>query len=307
MRRLPPLNSLRAFEAAARLETFSRAASELCVTHGAVSKQIQLLEGWLEVRLFKRSTIGVTLTRAGERYFREIEAALNRITSATASLTQRSQPAHLNITAPPTFAAKWLMPRLSRFSVACPTVEIRVNTKRDSVATCLRSSDIVIRRGPDRWKALESRLFLQESITPVCQTGLLRSKGAKRLSELSQHAWLHTDARSNDWKTWLKAAGIPGMQPPRSLYFDHSSLTIEAAIDGMGIGMAPISMVRQELQTGLLMTPFPGLVTPTPGYYAIYSRKRQADQGIIEFCSWLEREGMATRRKSVAAATLRRR
>lgn len=295
MRRLPPLNALKAFEAAARHESFSRAAVELCVTHGAISKQIDLLEQRLGIKLFRRTPGGVVPTEACRAYQAEIATALDRIAAATSSLSQREYPDSLNINAPPTFTIKWLVPRLSKFQIRNPSLEIRLGTKRGDASTALQSADIVIRRGPDNWRGVRSRLFLKEAITPVCAPRLMRRKALKTPADLGRQVWLYADARPADWRTWLEMAGIEGVTPLRSLRFDHSSLCLEAAADGMGIAMGPLSMIRNELDAGLLVMPFPKLVAATPGYYSICSRARADDPKIVQFRNWLESEGAGFR------------
>jgi LysR family glycine cleavage system transcriptional activator len=293
-RRLPPLNALRAFEAAARHESFSRAAAELCVTHGAVSKQIDLLERRLGVKLFRRMPGAVAPTEACRAYQAEIAAALDRIAEASARLAQRDYPDSLDINAPPTFTIKWLVPRLSKFQIDHPALEIRLSTKRAEVAAALRGADIVIRRGPDGWRGVRSRLFLREAITPVCAPRLARRRPLKEPADLGRHVWLFADARPADWETWLAAAGVRGLAPARTLRFDHSSLALEAAADGMGVAMGPLAMVRNELEAGSLVAPFAGLAAPTPGYYSICTRTHADDPKIVAFRDWLESEGSAT-------------
>jgi LysR family transcriptional regulator, glycine cleavage system transcriptional activator len=296
MRRLPPLNSIKAFEAAARYESFSRAAAELCVTHGAVSKQIDLLEKWLGVKLFRRTARGVVPTEACRAYQAEIGTALDRIAAATLSVNQRGDPDSLDINAPPTFTIKWLVPRLSKFQIRNPSLEIRLSTKRGDASTALQDAGIVIRRGPDNWRGVSSRPFLKEAITPVCAPKLIHRKVLKTPADLARQVWLHADARPTDWKTWLKVADIPDVTPLRSLRFDHSSLALEAAADGMGIAMGPLSMIRNELDIKLLVMPFPKLVATTPEYYSICSHANAENPLIVKFRSWLESEGMAFKR-----------
>jgi LysR family glycine cleavage system transcriptional activator len=289
MRRLPPLNALRAFEAAARHESFSRAAGELSVTHGAVSKQIAILEDRLDVKLFRRNPTGVTLTEAGSAYQVEVGAAFDRIAAATSRLALRKFPDALDISAPPTFTIQWLVPRFSRFQINHLALETRLSTRRENVSAALRSADVVIRRGPEIWRGVHSRLFLQETITPVCHPRL--AARIKSLADLRQHVWLYVEARPTDWNAWLAVAGMHGVAPQRLLRFDHSALALEAAADGMGIAMGPLSMANGELQAKRLRMVFPQLIASTPGYYAICRKGREVDPKIRQFCDWLASEG----------------
>ena len=291
MRRLPPLNALRAFEAAARHESFSRAAGELSVTHGAVSKQIAILEGRLDVQLFRRGPTGVTLTEAGSVYQAEIGIALDRIATATSRLSLRNFPDALDISAPPTFTIQWLVPRFSRFQINHPALETRLSTRREGVSAALRSADVVIRRGPETWRGVHSRLFLQEAITPVCHPRL--AARIKSPADLRQHVWLHVEARPADWNSWLAVAGVQGTASQRLLRLDHSALALEAAADGMGVAMGPLSMVNSELRAKSLRMLFPRLIARTPGYYAICRRGREMDAKVRRFYEWLADEGTA--------------
>jgi LysR family glycine cleavage system transcriptional activator len=290
MRRLPPLNALRAFEAAARHESFSQAAGELSVTHGAVSKQIAILEDRLDVKLFRRNPTGVTLTEAGSAYQAEVGAALDRIAAATSRLALRKFPDALDISAPPTFTIQWLVPRFSRFQINHPALETRLSTRREGVSAALRSADVVIRRGPETWRGVHSRLFLQEMITPVCHPRL--ATHIKSPADLQQHVWLYAEARPADWNSWLAVAGMQGLTPQRLLRFDHSALALEAAADGMGVAMGPLSMVSGELQAKRLRMVFPQLIASTPGYYAICRKGRETDPKVRQFYEWLTSEGV---------------
>lgn len=261
------------------------------MTHGAISKQIALLEHWLGVKLFKRSPGGVAPTLAGHAYRQEVAAALDRIASATTSLSGHDKPDTLDINAPPTFTIRWLVPRLSKFQIRHPALEIRLNTQRSDVSSALRGADVVIRRGPASWRGVDSQLFLREAITPVCSPRFLRRKSVESPADLARQVWLYADARPGDWSSWLRAAGVPNLMPERALHFDHSALSLEAAIDGMGVAMGPISMIQTEIEAGTLVLPYPKLVARTPGYYAICGRHSVAESKVRQFRDWLAGEG----------------
>ncbi len=259
------------------------------MTHGAISKQVALLEDRLGLLLFRRNSGKVVLTDAGKAYQVEITDALDRIASATSKVSRQGFPDALDISAPPTFTIQWLVPRLSRFQIRYPLLETRLSTRRESVNAALRSADVVIRRGPDVWKGVYSLLVLGEAITPVCHprlTARLRS-----FSDLSQQVWLHAEARPTDWTAWLAAAGISDLVPKRLSRFDHSALALEAAADGMGVAMGPLSMIGGELRAGKLQMPFPRSVVRTPGYYVICKKGRESEGKVRQFIEWMALEG----------------
>jgi LysR family transcriptional regulator, glycine cleavage system transcriptional activator len=291
MRRLPPLNALRAFEAAARHATFSGAARELCVTHGAVSKQIDGLEARLGVVLFHRAPRGVTLTDAGRAYMHDVGEALDRIAAATARLAAGHHPQSLRISAPPTFTIRWLVSRLSRFQLRHPALEIRLGTRRNHGPDALHDADIAIRRGPSDAPGIRSVPFLKEAITPVCHPSLASRASLRRPADLRARTWLYVEARPDDWPTWLAAVGSRSTRPVSSLRFDHTSLALEAAADAMGVAMGPLSMVRADIEANLLVAPFADSVVTTDAYYLLHACGREAESKIAAFCDWLVTEG----------------
>jgi LysR family transcriptional regulator, glycine cleavage system transcriptional activator len=294
MRRLPPLNALKAFEAAARHESYSRAAAELCVTHGAISKHVYALEASLGVRLFERTSTGVTLTRAGRLYASEIGLALDRVADATARMCAQKEPGSLEINAPPTFTIQWLVPRLSRFQVEHPGLEIRLKTGRHAAQAAVQESDAVVRRGPERWRGYVSRPLMKEAVTPVCSPRLLRQQPVRTPADLQRHTWLHAEARPDDWAVWLAHIGANGLTGARNVRFDHNSLALEAAADGLGFAMAPIAMIGNELASRTLVMPFPERIAPTPGYYFLCEKEKARRSGVQRFASWLARECQAS-------------
>lgn len=291
-KRLPPLNLLRAFEAAARHRSYSTAASELHVTHGAVSRQITRLEAHVGIKLFVRRSKGVELSPDGITYYKAVDDALNKIAAATDRLAQ-VQRDEIRVNAPPTFAMKWLVPKLSHFYASNEDVEISLRTEQDAWQLALRNADVVIRRGPDVWEGHHRTLFLDEFISPIAHTSLI-PRPAKSATELHDYVWLAVDARPTDWKMWLEAAGEPELMGKRLLRFDHSSLALEAVRDGTGIAMAPLSVVGAELKRHSAILVFPQVVAQTPGYYAICHPTKNAVPMIQRFIDWLKVEGRKT-------------
>ena len=265
-RALPPLNAVRAFEAAARLGSFKEAAVELGVTHGAISQQIRLLEDRLGApALFQRSTRRVTLTPAGTAFLEEISPALDRISSAVQRhrATRGEVPAAvLRVNALATFSMRWLLPRLSRFRDERPDIEVRLTTSNDPLDALADAFDVVIRGGPDSFHGFTSRLFLSERRLPVCSPALIAKLPLKEVSDLAQHTLLNVTSMPRLWHDWLVQAGQPRITPAATLTFDHFFLTIQAAIDGLGVAMGPTALIGDDAAAGRLIVPVPGVRLP---------------------------------------------
>jgi LysR family glycine cleavage system transcriptional activator len=293
MRQLPPLNALRAFEAAARCLSFTHAGDELHVTHGAVSRQIQSLEAWLGTPLFRRLNRRVELTEAGAALFAETSAALDRVALASARIREEGRVRVLRINALPTFTIRWLIPRLSGFQRRHPQVELRVTTSTERVDRLPEAFDLVIRGGPDRYRNYRADPFMEENRLPVCAPGLLRRLALAEPSDLRHHTLLHSDTLPGVWSDWLRLAGVPDLEPARALTFEHFYLSIQAAIDELGVAMGPSALVAEDLEAGKLVAPFPALSLPARSYYWYRPDGRGEDPVVDAFCDWLRHLGRA--------------
>ncbi|WP_028451059.1 transcriptional regulator GcvA [Chitinilyticum aquatile] len=285
---LPPLNSLRAFEAAARLNSFTMAAAELCVTHGAISKQIRQLEEWLGLRLFERSGGRVQLTETGWRYLVQIQDGFDIITNATLQLREPSSQRRLILNSTPTLAMRWLLPRLAHFQHDYPDIELRITTSDRDISRLETPFDIAIRRGPGDWPGYISRPFLEERELPLCHPKLLEKHAIQKAEDLAQHTLLMADTRPTAWQRWLTLAGVPDLKPRASQQFDHFYLALQAAIDGLGIALGPLPMMQHELDAGTLIAPLPFPAVPVRGYCWIVPRSLMNDPATTAFCNWLE-------------------
>lgn len=294
-RTLPPLNAVRAFEAAARLGSFKEAALELGVTHGAISQQVRLLEDWLgNPALFRRSTRRVMLTTAGAALLEEVGPALDRISSAVQRhrATRGAVPAAvLRVNALATFSMRWLLPRLSRFRDERPDIEVRLTTSNDPLDSLADTFDVVIRGGPDSFHGFTSRLLLSERRLPVCSPALVAKLPLKDVSDLAQHTLLNVTSIPRLWRDWLVQAGQPRLTPTATLTFDHFFLTIQAAIDGLGVAMGPTALIGDDVAAGRLITPFPDVSLPARSYFAYLPTGSESDSQSAVFCDWLEQEG----------------
>ena len=294
---LPPLNALRAFEAAGRLGSFKEAAVELHVTHGAVSQHVRLLEEWLGAPSFEPHNRRVLLTPAAKTYLAEIGPVFEQLSQAS---TRYGVPATisrtLSVNASATFTLRWLVPRLATFRVEHADVEVNVDTSNEPVESLKEMYDVIIRGGPDTFYGYSMRPFLSEDRLPVCSPALLHRLPLRVPDDLRQHTLLHTSSLPRLWPDWLAKAQIPALRPAATLTFDHFYLTLQAAIDGIGIAMGPTALVSDDLAAGRLVEPFAGQRLPSRSYCTYVPDGKSEDDVVVLFRSWLEREGMRARR-----------
>jgi len=298
-RSLPPLNALRAFEAAARLGSFKAAAGELGVTHGAISQHVRLLEDWLRAPLFERHNRRVVLTPAARVYLSEIEPAFDRVASATARYGYNDS-AVLRVNGPATFALRWLVPRLATFHEQHPSVKVRLETSNEPLEALQDSYDIIIRGGPDSFYGYSVRPFLSEERLPVCSPALLDRLPLQTFHDLRRHTLLHTLSLPRLWNDWLAKAGVADLKPDAVLILDHFYLTLQAALDGIGIAMGPTALVSDDLAHHRLVAPFPGPFLPARSYCTYVPETKEKDELAVAFRSWLEREGNTKRKTGKA-------
>jgi LysR family glycine cleavage system transcriptional activator len=290
-RRLPPLNALRVFEAAARVESFSAAADELCVTHGAVSRQVGQLEAWLGHDLFERRGRRVVLTAPGRAYLSEISAALDRIALATNEQLRVTRQQIIRVNAPTTFALRWLLPQLSNFQLTNPAVEVRLTTSDEPIERLRDECDVAIRGSEQKPAGYVVNEFLSEVRLPVCSPKVLEAHPIHHVSDLAHHTLLHTATYPGLWAEWLAACGNPRLAARNSQQLDHFYLTLQAAIDGLGIAMGPTALVALDVEEGRLVFPFDGPALPAWRYCSYVHHARLEDPAINTFLTWLRELG----------------
>ncbi|MDP4006298.1 LysR substrate-binding domain-containing protein [Methylobacterium sp. NEAU K] len=291
MRRiLPSLNALRAFEAAARLGSFKAAAGELGVTHGAISQQVRLLEDWLRAPLFERHNRRIVLTPAARAYLSEVGPAFDRVAAATAGYG-RNDVAVLRVNAPATFALRWLIPRLASFRERYPEIRVRVETSNQALEALPDVYEVIIRGGPDSFYGYAMRPFLSEQRLPVCSPALLSRLPLQTFQDLKRHTLLHTLSLPRLWDDWLSEAGISGLETDATLTLDHFYLTLQAALDGIGIAMGPTALIADDLAQRRLVAPFPGPFLPARTYCTYVRASKTAGDPTSAFLSWIEQEG----------------
>jgi LysR family glycine cleavage system transcriptional activator len=289
---LPPLNALRAFEAAARLGSFKAAAAELHVTHGAVSQHVRLLEEWLSAPLFERHNRRVVLTPAARAYLAEIGPAFEQVDSATAryGYVGSVSPRVLRVNGPATFALRWLVPKLAGFQRLYPGVEVSLETSNEPVEALQDTYDIIIRGGPDTFYGYSMRPFLSEERMPVCSPALLNHLPLKTTRDLVHHTLLHTSSLPRLWSDWLAKANVPDLKPATTLRLDHFYLTLQAALDGLGVAMGPTALIANDLACGRLVAPFASPRLPARSYCTYVPEAKETNELVVAFCSWLEQE-----------------
>jgi len=295
-RGLPPLRALRAFEAAARHLSFTKAGAERFVTQAAVSHQIRALEEDLGVRLFRRMNRRLMLTEEGQRYLPAVSRAFDLLREATTALRAHDIPGPLTVSVLPSFAARWLVPRLGRFFARHPDIDLRIDP---SVAICDFAQgdvDVGIRYGRGDYPGLRADRLLDEDIFPVCSP-LLKAgpPGLHRPEDLRHHTLLHDDSHA-DWRTWLLAAGVDGVDPERGTIFTDSSMLIQAAIAGQGVALARGVLVADALAAGRLVRPFRLSLPAEFAYYFVYPERVAAHPKVRAFRDWLLEEAQGERR-----------
>ena len=297
-RRLPPLNALRAFEAAARHLNFSRAADELSVTPGAVSQQIQNLEDYVGAALFKRTPKGLLLTDAAQTALPALREAFDRLAEAASLLTAAVDGRRLTLTAPPSFAAKWLVPRLGAFEQAHPQVDVWLQAGMELVDLTAGEVDVAIRYGSGRYPGLEVMRLLSETVIPVASPELLASNPLNDPSDLANHILLHdgspdADDSCPDWAMWLAARGIKNVDGNRGPRFNQSSLVIEAAVNGRGVALAKQTLAQADLDAGRLVAPLQIATAVDFAYYVVHPKTKGRLPQVKAFVSWLQQESAA--------------
>jgi LysR family glycine cleavage system transcriptional activator len=299
---LPPLNALRAFEVAGRLGSFKEAAAELHVTQGAVSQQVRLLEEWLGASLFDRHNRRVVLTAAAKAYLEEIGPLFVQLSQATARYGSPGTLSRtLSVNALATFTLRWLVPRLAKFRVEYPDVDVKVETSNEPVESLKETCDIIIRGGPDTFYGYSMRPFLTDERVPVCSPALLQRIPLRVPEDMRRHTLLHTSSLPRLWPDWLAKAQIPALRPAAVLSFDHFYLTLQAAVDGIGIAMGPTALVSDDLAAGRLVAPFAGPRLPSRSYCTYVPEGKAEDERVVLFRSWLEREGMHSQDPAIKA------
>ena len=296
-RRLPALNGLKAFEAAARHESFTRAAEELCVTQGAVSHQVKALEAELGLKLFHREARRLVITETGRDYLEIVRDALDRIALGTERLQQRQASGILTVSTSPNFAAKWLVHRLGRFAQTHPEIDLRVSATLQHIDFAREDVDIAVRHGDGNWSGLHAVQLYTEELLAVCSPAFAEASGGlKDPADLSGLSLLHLDNRQ-DWSKWFEAAGVIDADLSHGPVLNQASIILDAAVDGQGVALARTGLAAHDLINGRLVRPFE-MTLPVSYAYWIVCPKATANLPKIEtFRNWLLEESKVEQQK----------
>ena len=295
---LPPLEALRAFEAAARHLSFTRAAEELFVTQSAISKQVIALESILGVSLFERKTRALALTGAGERLHRATESAFADLRSAVAYLSSAGEPT-VNLATTPAFAAFWLIPRLADFRRLNPGIDIRISVDMRVVDLDRGGFDVAVRYLPDKEAPGNALRLVGETVLPVCSPALLKQHPLKELGDLAGHVLLsYEDEKQRrpwqSWPVWLEMAGKANLRPAGTVHFNLYEPAIRAAVEGQGVALATLGLVADLIKGGSLVAPLPQRFSEDRAYYFILGSRAADNPAVSPFRDWLAQQVNST-------------
>ncbi len=290
--RLPPLATLRIFEAAARLKSFKLAAAELGLTPSAVSHGMDTLEKWLETRLFERSGRAIALTPVGRQYLPYVAEGLSMIGVGTERVTSGPDRRRVAVSVAPTFAAEWLVPRLGRFTARYPEISISIDTSHRQALFPLDGVDLAIRMGKGPWPGTSSHLLLREALYPVGTTdylaGLRQPAGGPESGlDWSRATLLHVSSVEHDWPTWFTGASMEMPQARGHLYFDTVHLAVSAAMQGLGLAIGRDPLVTSSMSCGRLIKAMPHAVEIETGYWLTSPAGEETRREIRAFQRWV--------------------
>lgn len=286
-RRLPPLTSLRAFEAAGRHLSFTKAATELTVTQAAISHQVKALEEHLDVALFLRLPRQLELTKAGKILLPVVRSAFDRISDSVAKLDKETASKALTVRLAPSFAAKWLSPRLDKFRKLHPEIDLSLTLGNEAVDFRRQPIDIAVTYGKGDWKGVVSEHLLSIDFFPVCAPSIMQGDHPLRTANDLQHHTLLHDTSHESWAEWLDLAGASEVDPKHGTVVDDTNVLIQAAIDGLGVALGSTLFVADRLASGKLVKPFTTTLNSDFAYYVVCPKQHLKKTEVAQFKSWL--------------------
>lgn len=286
-RRLPPLNSLKVFEAAARHLSFTRAAEELFVTQAAVSHQIKALEEYLGIKLFRRRNRFLLLTEEGQSYFLDIKDIFTSIADATDKVLERSEKGALTISLPPSFAIQWLVPRLADFNRQEPDIDVRIKAVDLDEGSLTDDVDVAIYYGRGNWPGLKADKLYQEYLLPLCSPQLLLgNKPLDTLADLRHHTLLHDSSRK-EWNQFVKENQLDQVNVNHGPIFSHTTMVLQAAAHGQGVALGNNVLAQPEIDAGRLVAPFDQVLLSQNAFYVVCQDKSVDNGRVAKFRDWM--------------------
>lgn len=285
-KRLPPLNSLKSFESAARHLSFTKAADELFVTQAAVSHQIKLLEDFLGIELFKRKNRALELTEFGKAYFADINKILRKLNEATEKLLTLKSDPHLSISVPQTFGIQWLVPHLSEFNQLHPEIEVRLKGVDQDEGLLNKEIDLAIYYGKGNWQNLQVNRLGKEDLLILASPELLAKNPVHSKDDLKHHTLIHTHTRDN-WRAMADYLSLEDLNIQQGPLFSHTFMALQAAIHGQGIALANRLLALHEIEHGLLQVVLPTDLPDPKSFYVVNHLDRLDDEQIQAFRRWI--------------------
>jgi LysR family glycine cleavage system transcriptional activator len=288
IRRLPPLNALRVFDAAARNGSFTAAAEELFITASAVSHQVKSLEKYLGLALFTRKKRKVFLTPIGEKYFTSVKQIMNELEVATQHLVASPESDIVTLSVAPNFLMRWLMPRMQRFHDLHPDVELQIAASTGLIDFNTSNVDMAVYFGHGDWHDIEMHFLNHVFLVPVCSPRLLQNGlPLEKPEDLKRHTLIHVTKRLYEWPEWLELAGIEYKGFGRGLQLSSSQLATAAAQESLGVALADSTLSSDEIHQGKLITPFDIQLDTQRSFYLVHQKGRPVTYGMQAFKDWV--------------------
>ncbi|MBE2898202.1 transcriptional regulator GcvA [Pasteurellaceae bacterium TAE3-ERU1] len=283
---LPPLNALKAFEASARLLSFTKAADELFVTQAAISHQIKLLEDYLGLALFVRKNRTLVLTDEGSAYYYDVRAALQRLAQATRKLKNQRSSEHLTIKVPQTFGMAWLVPHLGEFNALHPQIEVAIQGVDYDESAVITDADVAIFYGRGNWAGLDSHQLFSGKLSILASPNLLAQKPLESVEALKNHNLLHIHNREN-WQSMVNHLGLEDVDIAHGVVFSHTFMALQAAVHGQGVVLANTILAQKYITEGLLSEVFLTDVTDPKSFYVVYHSDNKDKAPVVAFVDWI--------------------
>ncbi|WP_342665495.1 transcriptional regulator GcvA [Marinomonas ushuaiensis] len=288
---MPPLNSLRCFESAARHGSFNKAAKEMSVTPSAISHQIKGLESFLGLELFRRTKRKVILTEAGESYLKPIKAIFEQLEDATSELKSQQKSGSLRLAVAPAFLTRWLMPRMERFQSRYPDIQIEISSSIGLIDFSANDVDMAVYFGNGEWEGVDAYYLRPARLAPVCNPKLIKANQPINTPEdMSFYPLLHVSKRKDEWHDWLQQHDLDPVRFRRGLMFSSGSLTAGAAAQGLGISLSDPELVMPEIEAGTLKVLFDQHLITNKSFYLVYEKRRSVTSAMSAFKEWIIEE-----------------